>query len=159
MEFTISRDDKWQANQEAEKITSVMQQINGIFEGKNNWARAVYVTCGNQAEHCQWWAYAMLKTEQDEVIGSITKIITGVRGPEDVDSAFKERATLEAAFKALDDKVGAVIGGHRGGDRVCPLRACHPGSTVKDACTVFMHLLASGQAAGEQCGYDAATRG
>jgi hypothetical protein len=34
LEFTISKDEKWQASQEADKITAVMQQINSVLEGR-----------------------------------------------------------------------------------------------------------------------------
>jgi hypothetical protein len=35
LEFTISKDEKWQASQEADKITAVMQQINSVLEGES----------------------------------------------------------------------------------------------------------------------------
>jgi hypothetical protein len=48
-------------------------------------------------------------TEQDEVLSSITKLVAGVRSAEDADAANKERAALEAAFKALEDRVRRLM--------------------------------------------------
>ena len=37
LEFTIARDDKWQAGQDAEKVATVMQDINAVLDGEQGW--------------------------------------------------------------------------------------------------------------------------
>jgi hypothetical protein len=39
LEFTLARDDKWVAAQEAEKVSSLMQAINGLLEGEKGGGR------------------------------------------------------------------------------------------------------------------------
>ncbi len=33
LEFTIARDDKWQAGQDAEKVATAMQAVNSVMDG------------------------------------------------------------------------------------------------------------------------------
>mmetsp|Transcript_5675 Transcript_5675/g.12553 ORF Transcript_5675/g.12553 Transcript_5675/m.12553 type:complete len:602 (+) Transcript_5675:38-1843(+) len=79
LEFTISKDDKWQEAQKAEKLTTVMQQISAVID------------------------------EQESILDSVAKLTASLRTADDGDHVARERSQLEASLNALDTKLKPLI--------------------------------------------------